>query len=504
MKEKFLIVICSIIFGLFIWVLDAALDSLFFYEDTFLNLVILNIPKPELFFRLEVLVSFSIFGIIISVFFSKQKKTEAHLRRLQSELESRVEERTKLLSRAVKTLENEISKKLKAERQLMHSQKMLKGVFDGITDPLILLGSDVRVKIYNRAAKDYYGLTADKADLDLKCHQLLRDSAMPCQGCRIPVAVREGKKVRFERKGFVNPERIENVYLYPVKDAETIAWDILVRINDITEHRLLQKQVIQNEKMATLGLLISSVAHEINNPIGFVSFNLPILRDYIAELMPIVDAHAAERPEFEICNLPYPDFREDILKLLNNLEHGSARIKSFVSNLKEFSQINFKVEERWLDLDSVIERVIQINQVGQLKNVKFFERKVPKNLPKIWSDPYALEQILINLLINAAQASDKNDSSVVLRVEVLDNWLNHLILEVSDNGIGIDEKTKGKIFDPFFTTKSMPKGTGLGLYVCQGLVASLRGRIEMESQPGKGSKFRVILPDKDRRNVTRS
>ena len=88
-------------------------------------------------------------------------------------------------------------------------------------------------------------------------------------------------------------------------------------------------------------------------------------------------------------------------------------------------------------------------------------------------------------------------------MEIRNSWLNHLILEVSDNGIGMEEKTKEKIFDPFFTTKSLAEGTGLGLYVCQGLVHSLRGRIEVESEPGKGSKFRVILPDKDRRNEKR-
>ena len=301
----------------------------------------------------------------------------------------------------------------------------------------------------------------------------------------------------------MDPERLENVYLYPVKNEEGNGWDMLLRITDITEQRLLEKQIIQHEKMAALGVLTSSVAHEINNPISFISFNIPILRDYIEELMPIVDDYAGKHPEFEICNMSFPDFHKDIFNLLENLEHGSNRIKSFVSNLKEFSQINYEVEEKWIDLDSVIERVIQINQVRLLQHIEFIEKKIPEKLPKIWSDPYAIEQILMNLLNNAVQASAKKNARITLRVEVRESWLNHLILKVSDNGIGMDEKTKERIFDPFFTTKSRAKGTGLGLYICHGLVDSLRGHIDVESEPGKGSTFRVILPDKDRRNRKR-
>jgi signal transduction histidine kinase len=125
------------------------------------------------------------------------------------------------------------------------------------------------------------------------------------------------------------------------------------------------------------------------------------------------------------------------------------------------------------------------------------------NLPRIWSDPFALEQILLNLLVNAAQAAEKNDSRVELSLEIRDSWLDHTILDVRDNGCGMDEKAMQKIFDPFFTTKSAAGGTGLGLYVTHNLVESLRGRLEVDSTPDQGSTFRVILPDKERRRKAR-
>jgi signal transduction histidine kinase len=212
--------------------------------------------------------------------------------------------------------------------------------------------------------------------------------------------------------------------------------------------------------------------------------------------MPIVDGFAEKHPDLEVGNMPYTEFRKDISNLLDNIKHGSDRISDFVSNLKEFSQVKERIEKDWIDLNSVIEKVLSICHVQLKKNVKTFIYDALKNPPPIWCDPSALEQILLNLLTNAALASDKKDSRVELRTQIRDSWLEHTILEVKDNGCGMDTASIQKIFDPFFTTNSDAGGTGLGLYVTHNLVESLEGRIEVESEPGKGSIFRVILPDK--------
>jgi signal transduction histidine kinase len=147
-------------------------------------------------------------------------------------------------------------------------------------------------------------------------------------------------------------------------------------------------------------------------------------------------------------------------------------------------------------LKDVIESVHSICHSKIKSSVKSFVKNIPENLPKIYTEPYALEQILLNLLINAAQAADKHDSWIKLNVTVNNGEQEHIGIEVSDNGCGIDGETQLKIFDPFFTTKSQAEGTGLGLYVCHTLVERLKGRIEVESDPGKGSVFRLILPAK--------
>ncbi|MFC1882788.1 sensor histidine kinase [Thermodesulfobacteriota bacterium] len=329
----------------------------------------------------------------------------------------------------------------------------------------------------------------------------VKESAAPCEGCNVPAAISSGQSMVFERKGFMDPERIEHVFVYPMDGG---GGDVLLRVSDITEQRMFEKQLIHSAKMASLGVLVSSVAHEINNPISFISFNIPILRDYIKEVMPVVDTYASNHPDMEICHMTYPEFRKDISRLLDNIEHGSGRISNFVSNLKDFSQLNDKIKKDWIDLNSVIEKVISICRIQIKKNVASFSTKIPKNLPRIWSDPNALEQILITLLVNAVQASEKKESRIELNVEVGNSWRDHTILEVKDNGSGMNEKTIRKIFDPFFTTKSARGGTGLGLYVGHNLVESLEGRIDVASESGMGSTFRVILPDKDRRGKGRA
>jgi signal transduction histidine kinase len=213
-------------------------------------------------------------------------------------------------------------------------------------------------------------------------------------------------------------------------------------------------------------------------------------------MIPIIDEYAVEHPEFELCNLTYPEFRQDIFKLIVNIENGSGRISTFVSNLRKFSQIKYKKSLIWVNLKDVIESVHSICHSKIKSSVKSFVKNIPENLPKIYTEPYALEQILLNLLINAAQAADKHDSWIKLNVTVNNGEQEHIGIEVSDNGCGIDGETQLKIFDPFFTTKSQAEGTGLGLYVCHTLVERLKGRIEVESDPGKGSVFRLILPAK--------
>ncbi len=270
---------------------------------------------------------------------------------------------------------------------------------------------------------------------------------------------------------------------------------LLLMGQDISQQKLADAALRQNQKLAAIGLLVAGIAHEINNPNGFIIFNLPILRDYLQEMMPIVDDFMTDHPDRGMFGRPYEDFRTDLFKLLDNVEHGAHRINATVSGLKEFSGKREKLEPRRVALKPVIENAVSFCRGEIRKNVKSLHLDIPDNLPLIRTDPDAVEQILVNLLINAALASDKADSWIRLSVTADSGKPDRCIILVDDNGCGMDEKTLKRVFDPFYTSKPSHQGTGLGLYICQNLAEGLGGRIEVRSRPDQGSSFKLILND---------
>jgi len=433
----------------------------------------------------------------------EHSRSQQALHEARSELERRVEERTAQLEKVNELLLKEIADRTHAQEELEASQSALQAVFDSISDPLVLIGPAMEIRMLNHAAVKYYRLVAPKEPVGRICHLAFKGLAEPCEGCEVPAALLKGVNMTFERKGFMDPQRTEQVHIYPVKSPESQAQGVLLRISDVTEQKLIQQQLIQSEKMATLGVLATSIAHEINNPNAFISFNLPILWEYLEEVLPILDAYAETHPDLEIARMPYREFRRDVFNLLENMGHGAERIRTFVAGLKDFALMKDPRPGEWVNVSEVVERALSICRAQIKSAVKTLTADIPPGLPPVWADAHSLEQILINLLVNAAQAADKADSRVELRARVTDRWLDRLVIEVSDNGRGMNEETRQRIFDPFFTTKPRPEGTGLGLYVVHTLVGALQGRIEVESAPAEGSTFRVVLPDNDRRGKPR-
>ncbi|UCE74123.1 MAG: hypothetical protein JSV56_00080 [Methanomassiliicoccales archaeon] len=377
-----------------------------------------------------------------------------------------------------------------AEEQIRESKSMIQAVFDGISDPLLLLDRDFSITILlNRAAAKYYGVHEPGEVIGKRCYEALMGRTEPCEKCPYPLVILNGRGGTFERKGLMDPARFEKVIIYPTEIG------VVICIKDITKAKLMERQLIHNQKLSSLGLLVSGIVHEIKNLNNCITFNIPILTEYLKELIPIIDDYVESHSDFELFGMSYPEFREDIFNLLGNLEHASGRINDTVSGLGGFGRRNDGGKQRWVELKQVVEKAVAICRCQGKRIVKSFEVDMAENLPPIFIDPEPLEQVLVNLLIKAAQATDKEDTWIRLKVKQPDTLRDHVLIEVSDNGCGMDEETQGKVFEPFFSTKTPRRGSGLGLFVSHNLIEELGGRIEVESKPSKGSTFRVILND---------
>lgn len=383
------------------------------------------------------------------------------------------------------------------ELRLQESRDMLRSVFDGIADPLMMIDRDLQVRMLNRAAIKYYDIRDDEDFLGEEARGRLFVQFGPDDVDRILRGIRDKKAVSFDLTTVGNPQKYERVAIYPVRGESRKDAAAIVRISDMTKEKILERQSSQSEKLASLGLLVSGLVHEINNPNNFIIFNMPILRDYVKELLPIIDAHAGRQDQFELFQMPYEAFRSDLLKLLKNIEHGARRINNTIGILSEFTCKRENGKRCLTNLTEVIEKAVTICQPQIRNHVRNFQVEMPPDLPLIFTDPESLEQVLINLLINAAHACDKDDSRITLRVSKGKTWQNRFLIEVSDNGCGMDADMMNKIFEPFFTTKPQGLGAGLGLYISRSQIERLGGQIEVESRRGEGSTFRITLPDVD-------
>jgi signal transduction histidine kinase len=256
---------------------------------------------------------------------------------------------------------------------------------------------------------------------------------------------------------------------------------------------LQQHKLIQAEKMATLGVLVSGVAHEINNPNNYILLNAQTLFDMWQDIAPVLKSYSDEYPDYAVSGLAYTELHKEIPAMLKGIADGSRRIKAIVQNLKEFSRMEPDDMTQKVDITKVLEaaQIILSNMIK--KSTHNFTVSIPHNIPPVRGNFQRIEQVIINLLTNACQATIDPVNPVIVQAQYIRST-HEIAIIVSDKGKGIKPDDMKRIFDPFFTTKRDEGGTGLGLAVSYSIVKDHGGDLKIESQEGKGTTTTLTLP----------
>jgi signal transduction histidine kinase len=363
-------------------------------------------------------------------------------------------------------------------RSWERAKTWIEPIFQAIPEEVALIDRNRRVVASNKA-----GCAEGTV-----CHTAFFDRGAPCEDCRLErvLATSAPVTLNLHRDG-----RYLEVHALPIYDENHQVGGIMEFFRDVTLERTYEKQLRQADQLASLGQLVSGIGHEINNPNQFIRGNIKIMRQALEDMLPIVDEHAAANPGFRVARLPYGFFREHILTLVQDMAHGSERIKGIVEGLKRFARRDEGELIDRVDLNTLIEACTRLvhNEVHMHATI---ELDLEPNLPTFTGNAQKLEQVLVNLVVNASQAMpDDRRGTILVRTR---NQDSHVVLEVRDDGKGIPPQILRQVFDPFYTTKRAKGGTGLGLAITHRIIEEHGGSIDVSSTLGAGTTFTVRLP----------
>ena len=259
------------------------------------------------------------------------------------------------------------------------------------------------------------------------------------------------------------------------------------------EARNIQAKLIQANKMTSLGLMVSGVAHEINNPNNFITVNAQLLARSWDDALKILREYQQENGDFIIGGIPFSEMEEHSQQLFAGIIDGARRIREIIINLKKFARQEKAAEVSHVNINQVATMAVSILHHELVRHTENFHLDLTEDIPPVIGSSQQLGQVLINLLMNACQALTNRQSGIWLATD-FDVPSDQVTITVRDEGCGMARKISDRIIEPFFTTKLDNDGTGLGLTICQSIIKEHNGIMEFSSEPGKGTTFVVRIP----------
>lgn len=350
---------------------------------------------------------------------------------------------------------------------LSRGKYMWESTFDAIGDPVMIIDEEYAVQRANLAAADRAGKDI-RAMIGKKCFNVYAGREDICPLCPLKTTIARGQPSNIWIDQLMKARDFQ-VSSYPYEDPVSGKKSVVHHYREVTEEKRLQRKLLQSEKMVALGTLAGGVAHEINNPLGGILAFAQLIQRDLDEGSSLKD-----------------DIRE--------IESAAIRCKEIVENLLEFSRQSHENEKTEVAINSVIEKILPLVRLKLRSQQIELKTEYDQRDPRIMGSATRFQQVILNLLTNAAQAIDKNG---IVRISTcLDEKNRTVIVKIEDTGCGIPAEDLGRIFDPYFTTKDAGGGTGLGLSISYSIISEYGGQIDVQSEVDRGSLFTITLPAK--------
>lgn len=377
-----------------------------------------------------------------------------------------------------------------SEQRFRQLSQEYQALLDGIPDILILFSPELQVVWANKSAEKNFNQGLETLP-GQSCSHLWEVHEAPCDPCMVVDCFSWGQVE--ERKVKTSDGRIWGTKTFPITDATGQVANVIIWGTEISEKIRLHEEAMHSSRLASLGELAAGMAHEINNPTGLILLNLPVLIDSFTDAWPVLEAHFGQNPDFTLGGLGFPRMRLELPEILDELQEAARRIKRIVEDLKSFARQESLEQAEAVDLNAATQTAVRLLGNAIRQSTACFSACYAESLPPVCGNVQRIEQVVVNLLMNACQAlpGKERGISVETRFEAATGMC---IVEIRDQGIGIPPEILPKLTHPFFTTRRENGGTGLGLSISARIVKDHRGHLYFESAPDQGTVVTLHLP----------
>lgn len=428
------------------------------------------------------------------------RKKDEKLREYSRQLERLVSERTAELTATVRRLQHEIAEREKVELALRESEERFREIFEQSEDALLIISPEVcEIIDINPAAISLYGYTRQEfisgglplilmppAYEQFRSEMLSSDTSGRLRIAQITSRKNDGTAIIASIWGKAVQLKKSEVIFCSFRN-------ITERLRLENETKLLQAKLIQMNKMTSLGTLVSGMAHEINNPNHIIMVNAQIVSDAWKDAANVLSDHYREQGDFPLGGVPFSEMRYIMPQLITAMSEGADRINNIVDNLKDFSKQGRAAFDKAVDVNEVITASSALLNSQIRKFTDCFQLRKGVDLPSARGNKQQLEQVVINLIMNALQ-SLRDRSARIIVSSCLEKETNNILIQVTDEGIGMPQEVLNHITEPFYTTRSDEGGTGLGLSISFSIIKDHQGSLTFLSAPGNGTTATISLP----------